>query len=160
MARARGPAGLRSGRPALQKQSVDGPRIWHCRSGTFGFSPPSKRNPNMLSLGANSNGILDHCLYFDVYRLRKMGVFHACGCASARLRLARTASRLLRRTCSSVTSLPPFKKILVANRGEISVRIFRAASELGIRTVGIYSKEDKYAQHRYKCDESYLVGIS
>ncbi|MBI5974487.1 pyruvate carboxylase [Staphylococcus canis] len=49
-------------------------------------------------------------------------------------------------------------KILVANRGEIAIRIFRAASELGIETVAIYSTEDKGALHRYKADESYLVG--
>ncbi|MDO4794029.1 MAG: pyruvate carboxylase [Filifactor alocis] len=51
-----------------------------------------------------------------------------------------------------------FKKVLVANRGEIAIRIFRALSELGIRTVGIYSKEDKYALFRTKADESYLIG--
>lgn len=51
-----------------------------------------------------------------------------------------------------------FKKVLVANRGEIAIRIFRACSELGIRTVGIYSKEDKYSLFRSKSDESYLVG--
>lgn len=51
-----------------------------------------------------------------------------------------------------------FKKVLVANRGEIAIRVFRALSELGIRTVGIYSKEDKYSLFRTKADESYLVG--
>jgi len=51
-----------------------------------------------------------------------------------------------------------FKKVLVANRGEIAIRVFRACTELGIRTVGIYSKEDKYSLHRTKADESYLIG--
>ncbi|OPJ57294.1 pyruvate carboxylase [Alkalithermobacter paradoxus] len=51
-----------------------------------------------------------------------------------------------------------FKKVLVANRGEIAIRIFRACCELGIRTVGIYSKEDKYSLFRSKADESYLIG--
>ena len=51
-----------------------------------------------------------------------------------------------------------FKKVLVANRGEIAIRIFRACSELGIRTVGIYSNEDKNSLFRTKADESYLVG--
>ena len=51
-----------------------------------------------------------------------------------------------------------FKKVLVANRGEIAIRIFRALTELGIRTVGIYSKEDKYSLFRTKADESYLIG--
>ncbi|SQA12608.1 pyruvate carboxylase [Staphylococcus aureus] len=50
------------------------------------------------------------------------------------------------------------KKLLVANRGEIAIRIFRAAAELDISTVAIYSNEDKSSLHRYKADESYLVG--
>ena len=51
-----------------------------------------------------------------------------------------------------------YKKLLVANRGEIAIRIFRAATELNIQTVAIYSNEDKNSLHRYKADESYLVG--
>lgn len=50
------------------------------------------------------------------------------------------------------------KKVLVANRGEIAIRIFRACSELGIRTVAIYSDEDKNSLFRTKADESYLIG--
>ncbi len=49
-------------------------------------------------------------------------------------------------------------KVLVANRGEIAIRVFRACTELNIRTVAIYSKEDSGAYHRYKADEAYLVG--
>lgn len=49
-------------------------------------------------------------------------------------------------------------KILVANRGEIAIRVFRACTELEIATVGIYSTEDSGSFHRYKADESYLVG--
>ena len=49
-------------------------------------------------------------------------------------------------------------KILVANRGEIAIRVFRACTELDINTVAIYSKEDASALHRYKADESYLIG--
>ena len=49
-------------------------------------------------------------------------------------------------------------KILVANRSEIAIRVMRAATELGIRTVAIYSQEDRFALHRFKADESYLVG--
>ena len=51
-----------------------------------------------------------------------------------------------------------FKRILVANRGEIAIRIFRACKELGIRTVAIYSNEDKTSLFRTKADESYLIG--
>ncbi|HSQ90398.1 pyruvate carboxylase [Romboutsia sp.] len=54
--------------------------------------------------------------------------------------------------------LKKFNKVLVANRGEIAIRIFRACSELGIKSVGIYSKEDKYGLFRTKADESYLIG--
>ena len=50
------------------------------------------------------------------------------------------------------------KKILIANRGEIAIRIFRACTELNLRTVAIYSREDSGAFHRFKSDESYLVG--
>src|SRR4029078_9591792 len=50
------------------------------------------------------------------------------------------------------------RKLLVANRGEIAIRVFRSAHELGIRTVAIYSYEDRYALHRFKADEAYIVG--
>ena len=51
-----------------------------------------------------------------------------------------------------------FKRVLVANRGEIAIRIFRACNELGIRTVAIYSEEDKNAQFRVYADEAYQIG--
>ena len=51
-----------------------------------------------------------------------------------------------------------FKKLLVANRSEIAIRVFRSASEMGIRTVAIYSHEDRYALHRFKADEAYRIG--
>ncbi len=50
------------------------------------------------------------------------------------------------------------KKILVANRGEIAIRVFRACTELKIKTVGVYTFEDRYSQHRYKADEAYQIG--
>jgi len=50
------------------------------------------------------------------------------------------------------------RSLLVANRSEIAIRVLRAASELGIRTVAIFSNEDRFALHRFKADESYLVG--
>ncbi len=52
------------------------------------------------------------------------------------------------------------KKILVANRGEIAIRIFRACNEINIKTVGIYTYEDRYSLHRYKSDESYQIGTN
>ena len=51
-----------------------------------------------------------------------------------------------------------FKRVLVANRGEIAIRIFRACKELGIRSVAIYSEEDKNTLFRIKADESYQIG--
>ncbi|WP_059104991.1 pyruvate carboxylase [Shouchella shacheensis] len=57
-----------------------------------------------------------------------------------------------------MNELQTIRKVLVANRGEIAIRIFRACSELNVRTVAIYSKEDTGAFHRYKADEAYLVG--
>jgi len=50
------------------------------------------------------------------------------------------------------------KRLLVANRGEIAIRVSRACNELGIRTIGIYSNEDRYSLHRFKMDETYLIG--
>lgn len=52
----------------------------------------------------------------------------------------------------------PIKRLLVANRGEIAIRIMRAASELGITTVALYTFEDRYSLHRYKADEAYQIG--
>jgi pyruvate carboxylase len=54
--------------------------------------------------------------------------------------------------------MPEFKKILVANRGEIAIRVMRAANELGKRTVAIYAEEDKLSLHRFKADEAYKIG--
>ncbi len=56
------------------------------------------------------------------------------------------------------TTFTPIQKLLVANRGEIAIRILRAASELHIRTVAVYTYEDRYSLHRYKADESYQIG--
>ena len=55
-------------------------------------------------------------------------------------------------------AVKPFKRILVANRGEIAIRIFRACHDLSMNTVAIYSKEDAYNRFRTKADESYLIG--
>src|SRR5215217_2332842 len=52
------------------------------------------------------------------------------------------------------------RKLLVANRSEIAIRVFRAATELGLRTVAIYSHEDRFSLHRFKADEAFLIGPS
>lgn len=54
--------------------------------------------------------------------------------------------------------MPQIRKILVANRSEIAIRVFRAANELGLKTVGLFSEEDKLALHRFKADEAYQIG--
>ncbi|MFM7593428.1 MAG: biotin carboxylase N-terminal domain-containing protein, partial [Isosphaeraceae bacterium] len=54
--------------------------------------------------------------------------------------------------------MKPIRKLLVANRGEIAIRVCRSAHELGIRTVAIYSHEDRFSLHRTKADETYQVG--
>ena len=81
------------------------------------------------------------------------------------LRAARPGGRLAavastRRATRAFALAPrrPIRKLMAANRGEIAIRIFRAATELDIRTVAIYSKEDMKSMHRYKADEAYLVG--
>ena len=50
------------------------------------------------------------------------------------------------------------RKLLVANRGEIAIRVMRAAAEIDVTSVAIYSREDRFSLHRFKVDESYLVG--
>ena len=58
---------------------------------------------------------------------------------------------------TDASGLRPIKKLLVANRSEIAIRIMRAASELGIRTVAIYAQEDRFCPHRFKADEAYQL---
>jgi len=57
-----------------------------------------------------------------------------------------------------ISKIIVFKKLLVANRSEISIRVFRAANELGVKTVAVYAEEDKLSLHRFKSDESYRIG--
>jgi pyruvate carboxylase len=59
---------------------------------------------------------------------------------------------------SAPAATPVFKKLMAANRGEIAIRVFRAATELGLRTVAIYAQEDRLGVHRFKADEAYVVG--
>jgi pyruvate carboxylase len=58
----------------------------------------------------------------------------------------------------SSANRPPFRRLLVANRSEIAIRVFRAASELGISTIAVYAEEDKLSLHRFKADEAYQIG--
>lgn len=58
-----------------------------------------------------------------------------------------------------MVDIKPIKKLLVANRGEIAIRILRATSELNIRTVAMFTHEDRFSLHRYKADESYQIGM-
>ena len=51
------------------------------------------------------------------------------------------------------------KKVLIANRGEIAVRIIRACHELGLKTVAVYAKEDEYGVHRFRADEAYQLSL-
>src|SRR3954465_11038080 len=55
-------------------------------------------------------------------------------------------------------AIRPFTKLLAANRSEIAIRIFRAATDLGLRTVAMYAQEDRFSIHRFKADESYQIG--
>lgn len=55
-------------------------------------------------------------------------------------------------------SVQTFRRLLVANRSEIAIRVFRAATELGITTIGVYAEQDKLSLHRFKADEAYLIG--
>src|SRR5256886_16470784 len=59
---------------------------------------------------------------------------------------------------SEMKKTKPIRKLLAANRSELATRIFRAANELGLRTVAVYSNEDRLSLHRFKADEAYLIG--
>src|SRR5579884_3354860 len=59
---------------------------------------------------------------------------------------------------ASPAPIRTIRRLLVANRSEIAIRVFRSSHELGIRTVAMYSHEDRFALHRFKADEAYRIG--
>src|SRR5947209_722238 len=65
---------------------------------------------------------------------------------------------MLRFRCERTQRTTAMKKLLALNRGEIAIRILRAANELNLRTVAVYSQEDRLSLHRFKADEAYLIG--
>lgn len=65
--------------------------------------------------------------------------------------------QIIRNVRTYKTLEQPFRKVMAANRGEIALRIMRAAHELNAQTVGIYAYEDRFCMHRYKADESYQL---
>lgn len=73
-------------------------------------------------------------------------------------RFISSSYRVLQQNEEVSQELQPIKKVMVANRGEIAIRVFRACTELGMRTVAIYSEQDALQMHRQKADEAYLVG--
>ncbi|XP_018026866.1 pyruvate carboxylase, mitochondrial [Hyalella azteca] len=79
------------------------------------------------------------------------------GLACPGLRL-QAASRRHRSAKPRTAEYRPIKSLLVANRGEIAIRVFRACTELGIRSVAVYSQQDKMHMHRQKADASFLIG--
>src|SRR4051812_36087667 len=71
---------------------------------------------------------------------------------------SRLVAALRRRQQTPRFAVTDMRKLLVANRSEIAIRCFRAATELGMRTVAIYSQEDRFSLHRFKADEAFLIG--
>src|SRR5262245_42299377 len=59
---------------------------------------------------------------------------------------------------ATLGAIRTFRKLMAANRSEIAIRIFRAGTELNLRTVAIYAQEDRFCMHRFKADEAYVVG--
>uniref|UniRef100_U5EW27 Pyruvate carboxylase n=1 Tax=Corethrella appendiculata TaxID=1370023 RepID=U5EW27_9DIPT len=85
-----------------------------------------------------------------------------CGAQTA-LNIIKKSNRIRvwsinRNAYSTKIEYKPIRSVLVANRGEIAIRVFRACTELGIKSIAIYSEQDKMHMHRQKADESYLVG--
>ncbi|XP_055878612.1 pyruvate carboxylase, mitochondrial-like isoform X2 [Biomphalaria glabrata] len=72
--------------------------------------------------------------------------------------LSKTLPDIRLQSSQAKSQIKPIKKLMVANRGEIAIRVFRACTEMGIRTVAIYSEQDINQMHRQKSDESYLIG--
>ncbi|XP_034951746.1 pyruvate carboxylase, mitochondrial isoform X2 [Chelonus insularis] len=78
--------------------------------------------------------------------------------AGKALTKSRSVIRIFKANYETNVQYKPIRSILVANRGEIAIRVFRACTELGIRSVAIYSEQDKMQTHRQKADEGYMIG--
>src|SRR6056297_802871 len=81
-----------------------------------------------------------------------------CAKLSQILQDASAAAQQGPKTIGERAPMAEFRKILVANRGEIAIRVMRAANELGKRTVAVFAEEDKLSLHRFKADEAYRIG--
>lgn len=78
---------------------------------------------------------------------------------TTRMKYFRPRYYFIPNTCPLLASWMSWRsKLLIANRGEIAIRVFRAATELEIPTVAVYTFEDRYSLHRYKADEAYQIG--
>ena len=111
------------------------------------FHAPSRFKGKGPSKGDRISFARNHCFAIRLAPFYK----DAQNMSSSRSSVTKTTE-----ATAAESSAPPkrFKKLLVANRSEIAIRVFRAATELGMRTVAIYAQEDRLSVHRFKADEA------